>query len=127
MTRDELTERVVELFPPLAEVKPWDWGATDEGEPVVMIESARDVHRDRRRRDRLDHLDPEHREDRRLADRPERPLRPDGPDGRPDRGGGGRAGEAQLTARDVAGEYGRSPESAGLDIGVRLDIGSPRV
>ena len=25
-------------FPPLAEVEPWDWGETDEGEPVVMIE-----------------------------------------------------------------------------------------
>ena len=25
MTRDELTDRVIELFPPLAEVKPWEW------------------------------------------------------------------------------------------------------
>ncbi len=39
MTRDELTDRVLELFPPLAEVKPWDWAETDEGEPVVMIET----------------------------------------------------------------------------------------
>ena len=38
MTRDELTDRVIELFPPLAEVKPWEWAETDEGEPVVMIE-----------------------------------------------------------------------------------------
>ena len=37
-TRAELTERVIELFPPLVEVKPWDWAETDEGEPVVMIE-----------------------------------------------------------------------------------------
>ena len=39
MTRDELTDRVTELFPPLAEVKPWDWGETDEGEPVVVVEA----------------------------------------------------------------------------------------
>ena len=38
MTRDQLSERVLELFPPLAKVEPWDWGETDEGEPVVMIE-----------------------------------------------------------------------------------------
>ena len=38
MTRDELTDRVIELFPPLAEVKPWTWDETDEHEPVVMIE-----------------------------------------------------------------------------------------
>ena len=38
MTRDELTHRVLQLFPPLAEVKPWDWGETDEGEPVVVVE-----------------------------------------------------------------------------------------
>lgn len=38
MTRDELTDRVIELFPPLAEVKPWDWAEPDEGEPVVMME-----------------------------------------------------------------------------------------
>jgi hypothetical protein len=38
MTRDELTDRITELFPPLAEVKPWEWAETDEGEPVVMIE-----------------------------------------------------------------------------------------
>ena len=39
MTRDELSARVLELFPPLAEVEPWDWTETDEGEPVVMIEA----------------------------------------------------------------------------------------
>ena len=38
MTREELTERVTELFPPLAEVTPWDWAETDEGEPVVVVE-----------------------------------------------------------------------------------------
>ena len=41
MTRDELSDRVLELFPPLAEVEPWDWDETDEGEPVVMVESPR--------------------------------------------------------------------------------------
>jgi hypothetical protein len=39
MTRDELTDRITELFPPLAEVKPWDWGETDDGEPVVVVEA----------------------------------------------------------------------------------------
>lgn len=39
MTRNELTHRVTKLFPPLAEVKPWDWGETDEGEPVVVVEA----------------------------------------------------------------------------------------
>ena len=38
MTRTELTDRITELFPPLAEVEPWDWGETDEGEPVVVVE-----------------------------------------------------------------------------------------
>ena len=38
MTRDELTERVLELFPPLAGVEPWEWAETEEGEPVVCIE-----------------------------------------------------------------------------------------
>ena len=38
MTRDELTDRVIELFPPLAQVEPWDWAETDEGEPVVVVE-----------------------------------------------------------------------------------------
>ena len=38
MTRDELTDRVIELFPPLAGVEPWEWAETDEGEPVVCIE-----------------------------------------------------------------------------------------
>ena len=31
MTRDELSDRVIELFPPLAEVKPWEWAETEEG------------------------------------------------------------------------------------------------
>ena len=38
MTRDELTDRVTELFPPLAEIEAWQWAETDEDEPVVMIE-----------------------------------------------------------------------------------------
>jgi hypothetical protein len=38
MTRDQLTDRVTELFPPLAEVEPWEWAKTEEGEPVVAIE-----------------------------------------------------------------------------------------
>ena len=25
-------------IPPQAEVEPWDWGETDEGEPVLMVE-----------------------------------------------------------------------------------------
>ena len=74
MTRDELTERVIELFPPLAEVKPWEWGETEEGEPVVLIERHATFTGLGRRRDGLDRIDPEHGEDRRLADRPERPL-----------------------------------------------------
>ena len=28
----------LELFPPLAEAKPWDWTETDEGKPVVVVE-----------------------------------------------------------------------------------------
>jgi hypothetical protein len=38
MTRDQLTNRVLELFPKLAEVRPWEWAETEEDEPVVMIE-----------------------------------------------------------------------------------------
>jgi hypothetical protein len=38
MTPAELTERITELSPPLAEVKPWDWTETDEGEPMVVVE-----------------------------------------------------------------------------------------
>jgi hypothetical protein len=38
MTRDELTDRVIELFPPLADAKPWEWAETDEGEPVLCVE-----------------------------------------------------------------------------------------
>jgi hypothetical protein len=39
MIRDQLTDRVLELFPPLAEVEPWEWNETEDGEPVVMIEA----------------------------------------------------------------------------------------
>jgi hypothetical protein len=94
MTRDELTDRIVELFPPLAEVEPWEWAETEEDEPVVLIEKARQLHRPRRRRRRPDHVDPEHCDGRRLADRTGRPLHDQGSDGRPDRQGGGRAGFA---------------------------------
>ena len=38
MTRDELTDRILELFPQLAEVEPWEWAETEEDEPVVLIE-----------------------------------------------------------------------------------------
>jgi hypothetical protein len=38
MTRDDLTHRVLELFPPLGEVEPWEWAETEEAEPVVMVE-----------------------------------------------------------------------------------------
>jgi hypothetical protein len=38
MTRDELTDRILELFPKLAEVEPWDWDETEDSEPVMMIE-----------------------------------------------------------------------------------------
>ena len=38
MTREELTDRILELFPQLADVKDWSWDETEEGEPVVMIE-----------------------------------------------------------------------------------------
>ena len=38
MTREQLTDRVIELFPPLAGVEPWEWAETDEGEPVVVVE-----------------------------------------------------------------------------------------
>ena len=39
MTRDELTDRIIELFPPLAEVEPWEWAETEDSEPVVVIEN----------------------------------------------------------------------------------------
>jgi hypothetical protein len=45
MTREELCDRVLELFPPLAEVEPWEWAETPDGEPVVLIE--RHLHRPR--------------------------------------------------------------------------------
>jgi hypothetical protein len=38
MTRDELTDRILELFPQLAQVEPWEWAESEEDEPVVMIE-----------------------------------------------------------------------------------------
>jgi hypothetical protein len=36
--RADLTNRVTELFPALAEVEPWEWAETEESEPVVCIE-----------------------------------------------------------------------------------------
>ncbi len=38
MTRDELTDRILELFPQLAEIEPWDWAETEDDQPVVMSE-----------------------------------------------------------------------------------------
>jgi ketosteroid isomerase-like protein len=38
MTRDELKDRILQLFPPLGDVEPWEWATTDEDEPVVVIE-----------------------------------------------------------------------------------------
>ncbi len=38
MTRDELTARILELFPPLADVEDWRWDKTEAGEPIVLIE-----------------------------------------------------------------------------------------
>ena len=95
MTRDELTDRVTELFPPLAEVEPWQWAETEEGEPVVVVERYASF-------TGLDGGDvdltapiPEHVEDRRLADRHEQPLQARGV-GRRSAREGGRAGSAQL-------------------------------
>jgi hypothetical protein len=95
MTRDELTDRILELFPKLAEVEPWDWDETEDSEPVMMIERHATFTPLRRGR-RPDRADLGHRQDRCLADRAGRPLRVEGSDGRPDRHGGSRAGEAQL-------------------------------
>ena len=39
MTRDQLTDRITELFPPLSDVEPWRWAQTEEDEPVVVIEN----------------------------------------------------------------------------------------
>jgi hypothetical protein len=39
MTRDELTDRILELFPPLGDVGEWRWDQTEAGEPITMIES----------------------------------------------------------------------------------------
>ena len=33
MRRLSLTDRILDLLPSLAEVRPWDWGETEEGEP----------------------------------------------------------------------------------------------
>jgi hypothetical protein len=33
-----IPDRICELFPPLAEVKPWDGAQTDEGGQVVVVE-----------------------------------------------------------------------------------------
>lgn len=38
MTRDELTDRILELYPPLGDVEDWRWDETEAGEPIVLIE-----------------------------------------------------------------------------------------
>jgi hypothetical protein len=38
MTRDQLTERILELFPPLGDVEDCRWGDTEAGEQIVLIE-----------------------------------------------------------------------------------------
>lgn len=38
MTRDELSKRIEELFPQLADVEEREWTETPEGEPFVLIE-----------------------------------------------------------------------------------------
>jgi len=38
MTRSDLTDRITDLFPLLAEAEPWTWAETEDGEPVVCIE-----------------------------------------------------------------------------------------
>ena len=96
MTRDELTDRVIELFPPLADVKPWEWNETEGGEPVVMIErhatftgmadGAIDLTTSIPNTPRFGVWRIE----------PSGPVRPGGPDGRSDRDGGGRAGAQEL-------------------------------
>ena len=39
MTRDELKDRILELFPPLGDVEPWLCATTDEDELVVVIDT----------------------------------------------------------------------------------------
>jgi hypothetical protein len=39
MSRDELRDRVLELFPPLGDVVDWGWDETEASEPVVLIEA----------------------------------------------------------------------------------------
>ena len=39
MTRDELTDRILALSPPLADVEDWRWDETEVGEPIVLIEN----------------------------------------------------------------------------------------
>jgi hypothetical protein len=94
MARNELTARVLELFPPLAEVEPWEWGETDEGEPVVLVE--RRCTFTGLQSGGVDLTAPIPNTSQIGADRCERPLRPGRLDGRSAREGGGRAGEEQL-------------------------------
>ena len=37
MTRAELTDRILELTPPLRDVEGWDWDETEAGGPIVTI------------------------------------------------------------------------------------------
>jgi len=39
MTREELTDRIIELFPEIPKAQPWEWNETEESEPLVMIEN----------------------------------------------------------------------------------------
>jgi len=38
MTREQLSDRIEELFPPLADVEDREWTETPAGEPFVLIE-----------------------------------------------------------------------------------------
>ena len=95
MTRDELANRVIELFPPLAQVEPWDWAETDEGEPVVVV----DAHASFTGLDTGVDLTapiPNPSKIGVLADRAQWPLHAERSGRRPGRDGGRRAGEEQL-------------------------------
>jgi hypothetical protein len=50
MPREQLIARVLDLYPQLAEVEPWQWSETEQGEPVALIEG-HDLHRARRGRE----------------------------------------------------------------------------
>ena len=66
-----LSDRILDLFRPLAAVKPVGAERDHEGEPVVMVEGHATLHRPQHRRRRPDRADPGDVEDRRLEDRAE--------------------------------------------------------